>query len=262
MIRTESGAILRLDHRTEAFISRFVECSAAILGDSLAGIYLHGSAAMGCFNPDKSDLDFLLVVREPMADARKREYMDMLTVLDREGPAKGIEMSIVTADVCNPFVYPTPFILHFSRAHAEWYRNHPEDYVRKMNGTDKDLAAHFTVIRSRGACLRGLPIRDMFGPVPEADYLDALLYDVADAKEDIAEHPMYMILNLARVLAFRTEGAVLSKREGGLWGLENLPPEYHPLVRAALHEYEDGADVAYDPGPATDYAEYMLNRII
>jgi streptomycin 3"-adenylyltransferase len=37
---------------------------------------------------------------------------------------------------------------------------------------------------------------------------------------------MYLILNLARVLAFMKDGLVLSKREGGEWGLKNLPEKY------------------------------------
>jgi len=32
----------------------------AILGNNLTGIYLHGSAVMGCFQPGKSDIDLLL----------------------------------------------------------------------------------------------------------------------------------------------------------------------------------------------------------
>ncbi len=37
--------------------------------------------------------------------------------------------------------------------HTEWYRGDPEDYIRKMNGTDTDPAAYFTVIRTRGCSL-------------------------------------------------------------------------------------------------------------
>lgn len=33
------------------------------LSDSLTGIYLHGSLAMGCFNPIKSDIDLLIIVK-------------------------------------------------------------------------------------------------------------------------------------------------------------------------------------------------------
>ena len=245
----------------ERLIERFVRCCAEILRDNLTGIYLHGSAAMGCWQEKKSDLDFLVVVRETMTDAGKRALMDSILELDADGPAKGIEMSVVTRAVCNPFVYPTPFLLHYSRMHTAWYRRDPEDYIRKMNGTDKDLAAHFTVIRSRGRCLYGLPVREVFGEVPEADYIDSLRYDIAGAKEEIAENPMYMILNLARVLAYLTEKSVLSKKEGGAWGLRNLPEAYEPLIRAALKEYETGEEVRYDPESAKSYAEYMLGRI-
>ncbi len=242
-------------------IDRFTEMSKDILDGRLTGIYLHGSAAMGCYRPEKSDLDFLVVAEAALPDAEKRRFMDGLLELDRECPGKGIEMSIVTKDTCNPFVYPTPFILHYSRMHTGWYQRDPEDYIRKMNGTDKDLAAHFTVIRSRGRCLYGPPAQELFGEVPEEDYLDSLWDDVSGAEEEITENPMYLILNLARVLAYRKEKKVLSKKEGGEWGLENLPEQYHPLIRLALREYGNGEDVRYDPEAAKDYAAFMIKQI-
>lgn len=245
----------------ETMIRRFAELSAGILRDNLTGIYLHGSAVMGCWQPKKSDLDYILVVRENIPDPVKRVFMDRLTELDAKGPAKGIEMSIVTRDVCDPFVYPTPFILHYSRGHTDWYRRDPEEYIRKMNGTDRDLAAHFTVIRSRGRCIYGLPVQEVFGEVPEENYIDAMWYDVSGAEEDISENPMYMVLNLARVLAYLKDRKVLSKQEGGTWGLDSLPEMYHPLIRSAMREYREGTAVRYDPETAKRYASYMLKQI-
>ena len=43
-----------------------------ILGDTLTGIYVHGSIAFGCFQPQKSDIDFLAVVSRPPALPQKR----------------------------------------------------------------------------------------------------------------------------------------------------------------------------------------------
>ena len=148
------------------------------------------------------------------------------------GPAKGIEMSIVTKDVCKPFVYPTPFELHFSEMHLGWYKDDPQDYVRKMKGTDKDLAAHFTIIGKRGKCLWGQPIEEVFAPVPKADYMDSIWEDIADAREDILDNTMYITLNLARVLAYKNEGLILSKKEGGEWAIKNVPEEYHSLINS------------------------------
>ena len=39
------------------------------------------------------------------------------------------------------------------------------------------------------------------------------------------------------MLAFIEQSLVLSKREGGQWGLQSLPQEYHPIIREALREY-------------------------
>lgn len=245
----------------EKLINEFIERSKKILKDNLTGIYLHGSAVMGCFNPQKSDLDLLIVVDHSLPDPVKKEYMDMVIELNSLSPAKGIEMSIVLREVCKPFVYPTPFELHFSVRHLEWYKKDPDDYVRKMKGTDKDLAAHFMIINKRGRCLYGAPIEEVFSEVPDRDYMDSIWGDIEGAAEEITENTMYLTLNLARVLAYKEEGLVLSKKEGGEWALEHLSEEFHPLIRDALREYAENAGIVYDESLARRYAEYALKRI-
>ena len=245
----------------EKVINEFINRSKEILQDNLTGIYLHGSAVMGCYNPQKSDLDLIVVANEPMQDDVKRRFMDMVVGVNEAGPAKGIEMSVVTKNVCKPFVYPTPFELHFSVMHTGWYKDNPEDYIQKMKGTDKDLAAHFTIIGKRGKCLCGLPIEAVFAPVPKADYMDSIWEDIAEAREDILDNTMYITLNLARVLAYKKDGLILSKKEGGEWALNNVPEEYHTLIKAALSDYADSRTVTYDNALAKSYAEYMLHEI-
>ena len=130
-----------------------------------------------------------------------------------------------------------------------------------MNGTDKDLAAHFTIIYHRGRRLYGPPINDVFGEVPSSDYMDSLWYDIEGAAEEITEYPMYLTLNLARVLAYKEDGLVLSKKEGGEWAIKALPSEYHPLILNAMREYSESAEVIYDRALAKQYAEYVSRRI-
>ena len=249
------------DYKIDRLLETFITDSKEVLKENLLGIYLHGSAVMDCFNPDKSDVDLIVVVRDAVPNAKKRAFMDRLVRLNADAPEKGIEMSIVKADVCSPFVYPTPFELHFSVGHLEWFRERPEEYIEKMNGTDKDLAAHFTIIRARGRCLYGVPIGDLFGEVPKKEYLDSIWYNVENAREEIGDNPMYLILNLARVLAFAKEDLVLSKKEGGQWAFENLPGIYRPLVLEALREYTESAQGNYDPVLSEQYAVYMLDKI-
>lgn len=240
---------------------KFVEQSRSILEDNLVGIYLHGSAAMGCFNAKKSDIDLIVVVNADISDEVKRRYMDMVVELNAYAPKKGIEMSVVRKDVCKPFIYPTPFELHFSNTHLEWYQTNPSEYIDKMHGTDKDLAAHFNIICHRGKCLCGREIKDVFEEVRREFYFDSIWFDVEDAEKEIMENPTYIILNLCRVLAYKEDELILSKQEGGKWGLENVPEIYHPLIVQALNEYSFDEAINPDRDSAAVYAAYMINRI-
>ena len=252
-------------------LQRFTEKSAEIFGDNLTGIYLHGSAAMGCFQARKSDLDIILVVERDVSDTLKLAFMGHVAEWNEEAPAKGMELSIVKRQFCNPFVYPTPFELHFSETHLGWYRTDPRDYVHRMKGVDRDLAAHFTIIGRYGIALYGKPVDEVFGPVPGENYIDSIVADIENAGEDILENPVYMILNLCRVLAYlkggecRTEACaeplILSKKGGGQWGLKYLPEEFHRIIGTALMCYGDGAEMAVQAVEASRFADYMLTEI-
>lgn len=244
-------------------LSKLTAISRQLLKESLIGIYLHGSAAMGCFHPKKSDLDFILVVSHSIPDAVKTEFMEHIIKLNEAAPPKGLEFSIVKQEFCNPFVYPTPFELHFSSAHINWWKENPKGYIENMNGTDKDLAAHFTIINAYGIVLFGHSIKEVFGEVPSEYYLDSIWEDIRNAHEDILERPVYVILNLCRVLAYRKDGLILSKKSGGEWGLTYLPENYHTLLRDALQSYcsESEKTFAFSPREAQAFADDMLAQI-
>ncbi len=243
------------------FLDRFVQESRDILGDNLVGIYLHGSAVMGCFNSKKSDLDLLIVIKKALSDRIKRQYMDRVVVLNEQAPLKGLELSVVREEVCSPFVYPTPFEIHFSNAHLIWYRTNPDEYIEKMKGTDKDLAAHFTILYHRGKVLYGREIRDVFSEVSRENYLDSIWCDIENAEEEIVDNPVYMILNLCRVLAYVKDNLILSKLEGGEWGKANIPEKYMDLITGALKEYQMNIPIRMNESLAKEYAEYMLKQI-
>lgn len=242
-------------------INSFIMQTRNILGDNLVGIYLHGSGSMGCFNPETSDIDLLIVVENTVSDAVKLQYMDMVVEQNKTAPAKGIELSIVRRDVCRRFVYPTPFELHFSNAHLEWYLAAPMDYVQKMKGVDQDLAAHFTITYHRGITLYGEEIRNVFSPVEETFYFDSIWNDISGAADDIKDEPIYVILNLCRVLAFQQDKSILSKQEGGEWALQNIPEKYSDLVTSALRAYKGDGRMGIEEALAVDFAMYMLNRM-
>ena len=251
-----------IEYKYKHLLEKFISYSKEIFGANLTGIYLHGSAVMNCFNPEKSDLDLLVVVRESIPDEIKLQFMNLVMELNKQAPAKGLELSVVKEEVCKPFVYPTPFELHFSNAHLNWYQSNPQEYVEKMKGTDKDLAAHFTITYHRGQVLYGQGIPEVFAPVPMADYLDSIWCDIENAVEEIAENPMYLTLNLCRVLAYKKNGLIVSKQEGGEWGLKNVDkPKFQTLIMAALQEYQSNKAMVFNVAVAKEFAEEMLREI-
>ena len=255
--------------KIQGLLDYFVAESSHILGTTLTGIYLHGSAVMGCFNPEKSDIDLILVVEDEVNNIAKRQFMDMVVELNQQAPEKGLELSVVREAVCKPFVYPTPFELHFSVAHLNWYRTDPEDYVAKMKGEDKDLAAHFTILYHRGQVLYGKDIKEVFAEVSHEAYMDSIWCDIEGAAEEILENPMYIILNLFRVLGYKEEGLILSKKEGGEWMLRKLAAGdrtdeesgFTKLIKDALVEYATGQKMTPEETVAKQFAEEMLARI-
>ena len=233
----------------------------AILGDSLVGFYVHGSYAFGCFSWARGDLDFLVVVTKEPTREQKRALIGVLLGLDSEAPPKGFEMSVVVSDAVKPFVYPTPYVLHYSNAWRESYRHDLDGTLTRLHGTDPDLAAHITVTHTCGIVLHGAPIDKVFAPVPHDAYLASIRYDIEHAQEDISENPVYVTLNLCRVLGYLRGAGVLSKEGGGAWGIANLPAEFVPLVSDALAYYRDGVPFVYDAKIGERFAEYMLSEI-
>lgn len=218
----------------EELLNRLCSAYEAALADNFVGLYVHGSYAMGCFNPKKSDLDYILVCRDEPDDGVKRRILDATADGMAFAPAKGLEMHLMTLADCRSYRHPPYFATHYSPAHTASYAADPEGYVARMKGRDLDLAAHMTVMNSRGLCWKGPGIAEIFGPVPREAYLESILEDAGWSEGDC----MYHVLNRCRILAYLTDGQVLAKEEGALWALDHLEEELLPPVREALACYE------------------------
>lgn len=119
-----------------------------------------------------------------MTDVQKKDLMDSIVMFNESTTEKGIEMSVVKKEYCQNFIYPTPFELHFSNMYLDWYKQSPKEYIRKMNGTDPDLAAHFVITKKFGQTLYGAAISEIFGDIPMNAYLDSIISDIAEAETD------------------------------------------------------------------------------
>lgn len=244
-----------------AYLDQAVTLFKEELGANLSGIYLHGSLAMGCFHPDRSDIDLLIVVHDKLpAEVSRKLAKKVIAYHDSLPNRRGVELTIVLKKYLKNFVHPTPFEFHFSDFHLDRYRN--DEHYLCGGYEDRDLAAQFAVVYQRRFILYGEPIREAFLPVDRQYYLDSILGDIGDAAQQIIDSPVYYTLNLCRVLYFVREEVVSSKKEGGEWGLQHLPAKYHGLLKHCLEEYSGVAsDSSYDPELLIDFAEYMAGEI-
>jgi predicted nucleotidyltransferase len=245
----------------ERLAERLAEELAAILGDDLLGVYLHGSVAMGCFNPDRSDIDLLVVTREALSLARRRSVVALM--LARSGVPYPIEMTLMTADQVRPWRHPAPFEFHYSEM---WRKPLAEQLahgqlVEAQSGgmpmTDPDLAAHITTLRARGRALLGEPIQAIFPEVPDEDFREAILADLGSVHPD---SQIYSVLNACRVLAYLDGNGVLSKAEAADWALGRLPAAHQETVAKAHSAYRRGAAEPCSSQEARQFVQWVAAR--
>lgn len=243
-----------MDHRE--ILDRLTEAYERILQENFVGLYVHGSIALGCFNPVKSDIDYVCVVREEPDDEAKKRIMQETLRLDAYAPEKGLEMHILRLKDCLQPVHPSYFCLHYSRAHTENALRDIAAYVRSMKGYDPDLGGHLTILHACGLCWKGLPTRDVFAPVPREMYLASILDDVIPGCGD----EIYRICNLCRVWGYLADGLVLSKRSGPEWALSQKS-EHSGAIQEALLCYNTGTPWS-GRHDAAEACAYLTQKIV
>jgi predicted nucleotidyltransferase len=217
-----------------AYASEIAQRLRSILSDRLAGLYLHGSAALGGWNPEQSDVDLLGVSTETIGSNTAEAIAAALTEL--EAPGKGLEFSLVTLPSLAGISPRPPFELHVATgadARVVSGAGHPGD---------ADLVLHYAVCRARGVTVCGPQPGEVFPDIPRALALMAMLDELSWGLDHAPAR--YAVLNACRAWAFAEGKGILSKIEGGLWAIETgrhgavaravLAPKLHGMPRAAM----------------------------
>ncbi|MCA0174260.1 aminoglycoside adenylyltransferase domain-containing protein [Bacillus sp. RAR_GA_16] len=224
------------------FVKNLIIETKKILGNNYIGFYLHGSLAIGGFNPKRSDVDFLIITKKGVTVQAKKELAQLyLSASNKPFP---IEMSILREKYLRIWEHPSSYDFHFSEFWRERYEHDLEtngsEYLNEEVYKDSDLAAHITIMTECGISLDGQAIDQIFHIVPKEDYLSSILVDFEECVEDIIRHPLYSIHNMLRVYWYVKEEVISSKKEAGDWGITSLPREFRLTVEKAVHWNEDG----------------------
>lgn len=228
------------------------------------GVYLHGSLAIGGFNPARSDIDLLVVTETPIGMETKKKLAAFF--LEQSSNPYPVEVSILNLSQLEEWKFPTPYDFHFSEY---WRKRFEQDAAEGTTAcldtegkSDIDLAAHFMILNHRGICLEGRPIHKVFPAVPKSDYLTAIVDDYEDCLEKIHREPIYSVLNLIRVYWYLKEGKISSKQEAGEWGIEHLPEEFAPIVTTVLKAYVgEESETVFDKAALTEVKDYIHDEV-
>jgi hypothetical protein len=202
-----------------------------VLGPVLVGLYLHGSAAMGGWSAERSDVDLLGVVARPLDRRAKREVSARLHHPSLVCPAPaGVELSLVTAAVAADPPRRPPFELHVSTGPS------PQTHLGGPAAADPDLLLHFAVCRRAGVAVAGPDPVQVFAEPPRAWLLERAAAELRWAVRhgDFA----YRVLNACRAWRYLEDDVLGSKAEGGRWARLRLADAELPgdgaLVDAAV----------------------------
>jgi predicted nucleotidyltransferase len=239
-------------------VDRLDASIAALFGDVLVGVYLHGSLALGCFNPQRSDVDLIAVIERPVTPEERRSLGSLVLRLSgpKERPRQPpypLEISLFAEAQLRPWRYPTPFDFHYGESQRERFQ---AGHFESKRTHDYDVAAHITILHQAGIVLRGPVIEDVFPAVPEKDYVDSLRRDLAWSRRQRAD--IYGVLSGSRVWATVAAGGLQSKDSGAAWALERAPSQFRQLVARALAVYRgESEDDRFESNEVSAYLDYV-----
>ena len=219
------------------------------LGPALTGVYLHGSAALGNYDPARSDVDIVAVCGAPPdAGARAQLGAD----LGRDAlpcPASaGLEFSLVTQASAREQARAPSYELHGWDEHG---RVRPGD-----DRGDPDLPLHFAVVRQVGLAVCGPPPADVVRDVPRDELIglagDELEWTVANAS------PSTQVLTACRAWALAADGRFRSKRDAAEWALREGAPA---VVAAVLADHRRAAESHPDARAVATFVASVQTRL-
>ncbi|MET0419678.1 MAG: aminoglycoside adenylyltransferase family protein [Actinoplanes sp.] len=228
-----------------------------VLGDDLAGVYLHGSAVAGGLRPH-SDLDVFAVSRRGTTDAGRRALIaGLLGISMRPRP---LEVTVVAQDQVRPWRFPPVEELLY----GEWLRAEFEAGKVPAPAPNPDLALLVTMVLRGDHPLCGPPPGALLDPVPGADVARACVDGIPQLLDSLPTDTRNVLLTFARIWATVATGQIRAKDDAADWVLDRVPIEHRPVLRHAKAIYRGEAAEAWPPvlyGRVRAHAEFVLSRV-
>jgi hypothetical protein len=218
----------------------------AILRDQLIGFYLYGSLSLGDFDPESSDVDFLVVITEDISEEMFERLHAMHAIIASSGLpyANYIEGSYIPLKSLRRY---DPHNAHHATIGIDW------PFRVAFHGSNWILERY--IIREHGVVVYGPPPQTLIDPVAPEEMQAAVCEQLRDFWSSQLDGPEWLrprnyqafaMLTLCRALYTLHQGMVSSKPQAALWAQETYP-QWKPIIERSLswrtqHEEDDLAE--------------------
>ena len=214
----------------------------SILGDQFVGLYLHGSLALGDFDPRTSDIDFIVLAREAIGENQFEALREMHTIFNQSNSpwSKKIEAAYIPLDALN---HPSPSTTLYPQIEKE------TELLRSPLEIGWAFQRH--TLREHGLIASGPAPRSLIDSVDQTEMHRAAAVILRGWEEQSLHDPswiawahqrgsqVFIILTICRIRYSLATGDVASKPEAARWAKATLEPRWIPMIDRALPSPHD-----------------------
>jgi predicted nucleotidyltransferase len=204
-----------------------------VLGESLVGVYVGGSYALGGYEPGRSDLDVAAVVEDPLPESVIERVIGAVRHEALPGPARKLELVVYRLGHARATGVEAAFELNLNTGPEEFRADR-----EPRAGEAHWFAIDRSILAGHGIALSGPPAAEVFAS-PRRDDLVPLLAGVLRwyLREDPESEDA--LLNAGRSLAFAREGLWRPKQAVREWA-RYQPGRNEEILERAIAELEPG----------------------
>jgi hypothetical protein len=234
-----------------AALHHLVASAREALSENFVGLYCYGSLALGDFDPETSDIDFLAVT----AGEIDREGIAALEAMHTRLWASGAHWAMRLEGR----YLPRPALRRYDPNNPAWpCVNEGRFYLAPE---EPDWIIHRHVLREHAAIIAGPPLAPLIDPISPDALRDAvhgtlrewwlpMLDDPARLSDEA--YQAYAVLSMCRVLYTLRHGTIVSKPVAARWAQVALGEPRAALIARAL---------AWRPGAGMDSLAEAVNFI-
>lgn len=235
-----------------------------ILASQFLGMYLYGSLALGNFDPQTSDIDFIVVTEDELADHCYAALQEMHAQFDVSGSpwAARVEAAYITQGA----------LQHSAPTQAQYPQVEKGTKLFKAP-LEIGWAFQLHTLREYGAVISGPDPRSITSSVDRASMRRAVAAIATGWQNQAGQDPEWMewvrlrdaqsfvVLTLCRMLYSLETGDVTSKPAAARWAKKTLDPHWTALIdRALIGQHQPGEAAAGDVEDTLALIKYTVEK--